>query len=104
MSMQDQIKTAVGVHGMWKARLKSAIDKSSSEFTASTVRRDDACEFGKWLKSGVDPAERRSPGYQKCTDLHRQFHEKAAVVLELALAGKTDQAKQAIGPTGAVTI
>jgi hypothetical protein len=99
MSLQDQIKSATGAHGLWKARLKSAIEKGSSEFSPGTVRLENQCEFGKWLHSVSDPGIKTSAGYHKCLDLHRQFHEAAAKVLNLALTGQKDAARQAMGLT-----
>jgi len=43
MSTQDQIKKAIGAHGLWKTRLAAAIDVGKSEFTVDTVRKDNAC-------------------------------------------------------------
>jgi hypothetical protein len=47
MNLQEQIKSATGAHGLWKARLKSAIDSGSSQFSPSIVRLEDQCEFGE---------------------------------------------------------
>lgn len=99
MTVQEQIKAAIGVHGMWKSRLHSAIDHGSSEFTPGKVRRDDQCDFGKWLAAAA-PSARSSPDYQKCVELHRQFHGAAAKVLELAIAGNKDAAKEAMKAGG----
>jgi len=82
---------------MWKGRLQSAIEKRSSEFSPAAVRLDDQCEFGKWLLNVPDPAIRSSASYNKCVDLHRQFHQTAAKVLDLALTGNPDAAKKAMG-------
>jgi hypothetical protein len=83
---------AIGAHGMWKTRLKSAIDHGSSEFSPAVVQLDDHCDFGKWL-AGASPELKASPLYSRCRDLHRQFHSAAAKVLTLALSGKKDKAK-----------
>lgn len=97
MNLEEQIKAAIGAHGMWKARLGMAIDTKSSRFSPATVRLDDQCDFGKWLRSVLDPSIKNSASYHTCTDLHRQFHQMAANVLEMALAGRKDAAKQAMG-------
>ena len=101
MSLQDQIKSAVGSHGLWKARLKAAIDTASSEFSPGVVRKDDQCEFGKWIHSTTDPALKNSRELLRCKDLHREFHQAAAQVLDLALAGHKEAAKQAMSPSSA---
>lgn len=99
MTLQEQIKTAIGNHGLWKARLASAIENQASEFSPVTVRRDDQCEFGKWLQT-VAPSMNGSSSYRKCSELHSQFHGAAAKVLEMALAGKKEPAKQSMAASG----
>ena len=100
MTLQEEIKSAVGSHAIWKARLNSAIDTRSSQFAPATVRRDDQCEFGKWLET-ANAAVRASAEYSKCKELHHRFHGEAAKVLDLALAGKKEAARQAVGADGA---
>jgi methyl-accepting chemotaxis protein len=92
----DQIAAAIAAHGKWKARLKSAIGQGSSEFLPATVRRDNACDFGKWLHT-ADPVTRSSPHYPQAVALHAKFHESAAEVLALALDGKKDEAEAKVG-------
>ncbi len=98
MNLQDQIKTAIGSHGLWKARLRAAITSASSEFSPAIVRKDDQCDFGQWLRSGSDPSLRGSRQMNRCAELHRQFHEAAAKVLALAVEGKKEAAQQAMSP------
>jgi hypothetical protein len=92
MGTQDQINAAIGAHGMWKARLKPAIEKGTSEFSPATIQVDDRCDFGKWLHGAEKTAFKSSPHYTKRVQLHRQFHIVAAKVLSLALNGKRDEA------------
>jgi hypothetical protein len=99
MTLPQQIKTAIGNHGIWKSRLNSAIEKESSEFSAATVRCDDQCEFGKWLKT-VDPSMKISSSYRKCSELHSRFHGAAANVLDLVAAGKKEAARQSVAAGG----
>ena len=96
MKLHDEIRNAIGAHGLWKGRLQSAIDTSSSEYSAETIQRDDQCDFGKWMKGVTEPAIRNSEAYRKCLDLHRQFHKSAAGVLELAVTGKKEAAKKSM--------
>ncbi|HYA36093.1 MAG TPA: CZB domain-containing protein [Candidatus Binataceae bacterium] len=100
MSIQDQIKSAIAAHGMWKARLTSAIDSGSSDVSPATIQLDDHCEFGKWLHYGEAAKFKDSPHYTRCLALHRQFHLVAAKVLMLALSGKKEQAARSMGPMG----
>jgi hypothetical protein len=92
---KEEIKAAIGVHGMWKARLKKAIEKGASEFSPDIVARDDRCDFGQWL-AGAQMELRISSYYQRCKELHRRFHIAAADVLSLAMNGRKDEAKQAL--------
>jgi hypothetical protein len=97
MSLQQEIQSAIGAHGLWKGRLKDAIQRKPSDLSVAVVRDDHACAFGKWLQS-ADAVTKKSKSYQKCGDLHRRFHLATADVLGLALAGKSAEASQAIAP------
>jgi len=101
MSTQDQIKKAIGAHGLWKTRLAAAIDVGKSEFTVDTVRKDNACDFGRWLYgSELPPAAKNLAEYETCRRLHAEFHQCAAEVLNLAVGGKKSEAQKAMGATG----
>jgi hypothetical protein len=91
----DEISKFIGAHGNWKARLKEAIDIGTSEFKVENVRRDDLCNFGKWLYS-LPPADQQSVRWKNVRELHAKFHIEAALVLDLALKGKKQEAKKAV--------
>ena len=94
MSLAEEIKKAIGAHGMWKMRLQSAIDTAKSEFTAENVCRDNQCDFGRWLyRAEIPAAEKSGPHYEKVRCLHAEFHKKAAEVLKVAVTGKKEEAK-----------
>ncbi len=92
MAIQDEIKKAIGAHGLWKARLRGAIDTGKSEWPVDAVAKDNQCEFGRWIHSlpagGAHVA--------KVKDLHAKFHAEAASVLKLVEGGQKDAARQAI--------
>ncbi len=94
MNVKDQLNNAIASHGLWKNRLRTAIDKGNSEFTVDNVTADRNCEFGRWLYGS--PEIRRSPSYEKVRDLHAVFHKEVGRILGMALAGKKDQAKEAL--------
>ncbi len=48
---KEEITKAIGMHGIWKLRLKQAIDLGSSEFSVEHISPDNECAFGKWLYS-----------------------------------------------------
>ena len=49
MDFDAKLDAAASAHTQWLFRLKHAIDEGKSEFDPVTVRRDDACDFGKFL-------------------------------------------------------
>ncbi len=102
-NIQNAITAAIGAHSMWKAHLRSAIDKGTSEFTQARVHADNQCDFGEWLY-GSAAEHKGSPHYGKCLELHREFHAVAAKVLSLALAGKKEEALKAIAVQGEFAI
>ena len=91
----ETIQKAIGAHGMWKARLKTAIATGKSEFQVTNVKVDNLCEFGKWLYA-LPVQERTSPAGKAVQDLHAKFHQEAAKVLDLALRGQKADAEKAI--------
>ncbi len=96
--MQDQIKKAIGAHGLWKGRLKDAIETGKSEFTVAGVTADNNCEFGKWLQSLGEAGAGSKSHYDNVRRLHAAFHKEVGKVLGQALAGKRDEAGLALGP------
>lgn len=95
--MKDAISKGIAAHGMWKQRLIDAIKTGQSEWTPAIVCQDNQCEFGKWLYA-CSVEEKSSQYHGKITSLHADFHKTAAVVLDLALTGKGQEAEQKIGP------
>ena len=93
----DPITHAIASHAKWKFRLRQAIKTGQSEWTSDGVRKDDQCEFGKWLRS-IPAGEQRDEHWKAVLDRHAEFHKAAADVLELALAGRRSEAEQAIDP------
>ncbi len=95
MSNVEQINKAVAAHGMWKARLRQAIDAGKSDFTPAGVSVDNQCEFGKWLYS-LPAGEHQGSNWQKVHDLHAKFHREASRVLGLAVSGKKAEADEGL--------
>ena len=99
MSIKDEIAKGIGVHGMWKQRLLSAITTGTSEWKPEIVCQDNQCEFGKWLYACA-PHDKLAVHYKEVKTLHADFHKEAAGVLKLALAGKKKEAETAVGIGG----
>ncbi|MBN2293893.1 MAG: CZB domain-containing protein, partial [Pirellulales bacterium] len=89
------LENGIASHARWKYRLFDAINTGKSEWTVQGVRTADQCEFGMMLLS-LSPTEQSSQYYAKVRDLHAEFHQAAADVLELALAGRKQEAEKAI--------
>ena len=97
--IQDEIKQAISAHGKWKHKLRSIIDSGESDVTASHVKADNNCSFGKWLHGRINPNEKGSPHYAAVVQLHAEFHQEAAKILELGLKGDKDAANAAMALT-----
>ena len=95
MNIVEALDQAIAAHAKWKYRLMEAIDTGKSQWRVGDVRTDNSCDFGKWL-SELPLSERLSEHYKKVRALHAEFHGLAADVLELALAGRKDEATAAM--------
>lgn len=95
-NFDQQVDAALVAHGLWKARLREAIDSGKSDFSVDKVQRDDACDFGQWLRS---PGH-HGPEFDKVRQLHAAFHLEAAKVLQLAVTGRKADAVAALGIGG----
>ncbi|MBL8753802.1 MAG: CZB domain-containing protein [Planctomycetes bacterium] len=91
---QDQITKAVGAHGMWKARLRSAIDTGKCDHDPAKVECDNLCDLGKWLHGTIDRELKAMPDYRQVVDQHAKFHKVAAKVLRLALTAQQADANK----------
>ena len=86
--LAKNIKDAIGSHGAWKLRLRTAINVGHSKFTVSDVSCDGNCAFGQWLQSDAFNAETRNGApYRVISRLHTEFHKCAGNVLDLATSG-----------------
>ena len=94
-NLEQEITSAIKAHGLWKARILGAIATGTSDWTPEQVYPNDHCAFGKWLER-FSPAEKEEQ-YQKVYRLHTDFHKEASRVLGLGLAGKKEEATQAVG-------
>ena len=78
----DEINNAIGAHGMWKMRLRTAIATSTCDITSHDAGCDNKCAFGKWLYGPtLDHAVRAGVPYQVIRRLHAEFHQAAGTVL-----------------------
>jgi hypothetical protein len=91
MADPREINKAVANHSYWKARLHDAIDTGRSDYNPANVGVDNQCDFGKWFYS-LPEEDKNSAVWNKVRLLHARFHAAAANILQLALAGRKDEA------------
>lgn len=92
MGIREEIDAAVGAHGAWKQKLRTAIETGECESTPERVKKDDNCSFGKWLHHRMDEQYKKSPFYSEIISLHAAFHREAGAILEMALNGEKEAA------------
>lgn len=95
MANAEEITKAIGAHGLWKQRLRQAIDTGKSDFTVERVKPDHNCDFGKWLHS-LPAADKSTVNWKTVQELHARFHHEASRVLGLALSGQKQDAEKSI--------
>lgn len=91
MVTKEAIDSALSAHSQWKIRLHDAATSGTSEFKVEIVKKDNECQFGKWLYS-FSQEEMKSEDYQKIKTLHSEFHMIAGDILNLATSGKKNEA------------
>jgi len=95
MAAVEEINKAIGAHGMWKQRLRQAVDTGKSDFTVERVRPDNLCDFGKWLYS-LPAGDQTSAHWKTVRELHDKFHAEAAHILGLAVGGHKQEAEKGL--------
>jgi len=91
----DEINEAIASHGLWKFRLKRAIETGESDWSTSDLRKNDACQFGGWLQ-GLPTDVQAGEHWQQVHELHTEIHRQAADVLQLALNDQQSEAQAAL--------
>lgn len=86
-----EINKAIGAHGVWKVRLREAIETGTSDYRPETVAADSACDFGTWFYA-IPATERPKEFWEQVQKVHARFHQEAGRILKLALEGKRDDA------------
>ena len=93
--LAKQINDAIGAHGMWKMRLRTAISSGSSDIDVAQASHHAMCTLGKWLEGPeIDATMRASTPYRVVHRLHAEFHRQAGDVLKAALAGNRLEAER----------
>ena len=101
MANIEELDKAIGANGMWKTRLRLAIESGKIDASVETIRVDDQCAFGKWLYGSTVSAQHKlTSSYKTGKVLHAGFHKTAAQVAEFAVAGKKAEAEKMIAVGG----
>jgi hypothetical protein len=95
MQPSDIIVRAIAAHARWKFYLRRAIESGQSDWDVQEAGTDTKCEFGQWLRT-LAAGDRNAAHLQEVRQLHAEFHEQAAEVLRLALAGDREAAESAM--------
>jgi hypothetical protein len=93
-SKQDQIATAIDLHGRWRLELRRAVITGQLPKPAEVIADDHGCAFGHWLYGPlIDAQTRASPAWRVITRLHREYHQTAAEVARLVQLGRAAEAE-----------
>ena len=103
--LSQHIHTAIGAHGAWKMRLRTAIRTGTGDISVADASHEALCAFGKWLTGpSIPPQVRAGVPWQLVRRLHAEFHRAAGQVLDAALKGRSDQAEDLLaGPYAAAS-
>jgi len=104
MSLKEELMKAIGAHGQWKMRLRTAINCGTLDIPISVVKAEDQCEFGKWLFTQHAADIVQDPRVQSVRQLHAEFHKIAGHVAELAVSGKGPEAESLMSDIGEFTV
>ena len=73
------LNSALSKHAEWKLKLRSAISKKEA-MDATTISKDNCCEFGKWLHGEAKIKFGKLTSYSNCVAKHATFHIEAGKV------------------------
>jgi hypothetical protein len=90
-------KTALEAHIKWKMRLMAVVDGTGTEvLDPCIISQDNQCVLGKWLYDQGSNDYGNHPEFKELVSAHTHFHKCAGHVLNLALDGKTEDARKEI--------
>lgn len=78
-------------YSQWKKGFLKAISSQNADLEPEVIKRDDACQFGKWL-NGLPQEDTQSEHFTTVKALHSDFHKAAGEIAELVVSGKGDEA------------
>lgn len=90
-SFHTEIMEAIGAHGAWKLRLRSAALRKETSLPVADIQVDHKCRFGKWLAT-FSPDMNERDSVQNVRRLHRDFHLQAGQIAGKIARGDFDAA------------
>ncbi len=102
MIKDREITAAIAAHGLWKSRLRQAIDTGSIDGSIRSIETDDECQFGQWLAGVADEAKaaKYSRQWSLVKKRHAEFHKVAARVAQCVVDGKKSEAEEMMSARG----
>jgi methyl-accepting chemotaxis protein len=86
--------SAIRSHQVWKKQLAEVVaGEDHAGFDLVTVRRDDCCELGRWMRGRGSYQYRGRAVFRELFGTHAAFHQSAAEVLMLHGEGDDRQAR-----------
>jgi methyl-accepting chemotaxis protein len=103
--ISKEIEKAIGAHGIWKHRLKSAIEDGKLDTSVKTIAMDNQCDFGKWLDGPtLTLTDKTLEHFKRVKELHEEFHKIAARVAGFAVSGNKAEAEKLMAVGGEYSI
>lgn len=82
---------AIQAHVEWKTKIRAYLLKRDGSLNAPLVSQDNQCALGKWLY-GEGAKYSTIPEFNTLKTEHAKFHKFTAQIIELANAGKVQEA------------
>jgi len=91
----EQIREAIGSHGKWKLRLRTAVQLNRMDMPVEELSNCNCCAFGKWLGQARHSMA-GDPHIAGVAALHSQFHAEAGRIARMIRDGQTADASAAL--------
>ena len=100
MSLKEELMKAIGAHGQWKMRLRTAL--AAEPLTCQSLWPKQKTNANS--ASGYSRNMQRTSRRTRVRKLHAEFHTIAGRVVELAVSGKGPEAERLMSDTGEFTV
>lgn len=91
----EALRKAIGAHGAWKLKLRTAAQIGNRDLPVENIGRDDRCAFGAWLAAS-QASLGDDPHLPEVKALHARFHREAGRIAGLIRDGQGDRANAAL--------